>query len=473
MGCNFHSYFWRRCRCSIALECLTSIGYSKVRVAFDAAARPDRATQHSPAGSFGGSESTSGLGSGPRSGPGSGPGSGDFRAMADSASFFASASLYPSSSSTVPTAVNPMRAASMSLHHGSSIRARTNGDAAATEDAASSAASVGGEERKVGRGEGVSKGRGYDTVEGNHDYPHSRPHKQQQDQLYDAGEEGSNAARGFQPRDRQTVGGNQGLDLNLGPGQSGGSRASHQQGQQGRLHMHSHHYPSPSPATAQQPYWQLTGGYSSPQTGTAPPPPAAAAVASNVTRTGKSTMAAAATACSPTAAAMQALGFSEAGHPAIIGDVAEPFWVQDITPYPYSNSSSFRSTSGNMHSTSTGAVGAASAATAMPDRTATGAAACWCDPDELFLSPAGAGGALISADDKRVFWEMARALIELPPLSALCEQSCIRSAHDLTAVLRRPEFRVLWLSDAPQYLPKEVASELIRSAYVTPPIVRG
>ncbi len=110
--------------------------------------------------------------------------------------------------------------------------------------------------------------------------------------------------------------------------------------------------------------------------------------------------------------------------PPVIGDVAEPFWVQS----PQENS-------------------------------------VWCDPDELFLLHVKRK---ITLTDKRMFWEMARALIELPELSLASHDSRIRTALDLTRVLVRPEYKVLWIAEAAQILPKEVATELIRSAYVVP-----
>jgi len=91
---------------------------------------------------------------------------------------------------------------------------------------------------------------------------------------------------------------------------------------------------------------------------------------------------------------------------------------------------------------------------------------CWADPDDLFVTLAKH---LITANDKRMFWEMARAIIELPELSLACQNSRVRTAEDLTQILQRPEYRILWITEAPQYIPKEVASELIRSAYVIKP----
>ncbi|KAJ1399914.1 hypothetical protein B484DRAFT_483966, partial [Ochromonadaceae sp. CCMP2298] len=93
----------------------------------------------------------------------------------------------------------------------------------------------------------------------------------------------------------------------------------------------------------------------------------------------------------------------------IIGDVSEPLWVQDCVKEN----------------------------------------AAWSDPDDIFLTSAAA---FITQIDKRMFWEMARAIIELPDLSVACQNSRVCSSEDLTTVLQRPEYRVLWTSDAPQYL---------------------
>jgi hypothetical protein len=88
----------------------------------------------------------------------------------------------------------------------------------------------------------------------------------------------------------------------------------------------------------------------------------------------------------------------------------------------------------------------------------------WCDPDELFNTESRKA---INATDKRVFWEMARAIMELPELASKC--TCeIRDSKDLAAMLKRPEFRVLWTAEAPDILPKDAAAELIMAAYVQP-----
>ena len=87
----------------------------------------------------------------------------------------------------------------------------------------------------------------------------------------------------------------------------------------------------------------------------------------------------------------------------------------------------------------------------------------WYEPDELFLLESKR---FLSSTDKRIFWEMARALIELPEISLACK-SGIKSPQDLAITLKRLEYRVLWMKDAPDYLPKEITSELIRAAYLS------
>lgn len=115
--------------------------------------------------------------------------------------------------------------------------------------------------------------------------------------------------------------------------------------------------------------------------------------------------------------------------PVVIGDIAEPFWVQPMTEN-----------------------------------------AVWCDPDELFLISVKRK---ITLTDKRMFWEMARALIDLPELSLASPNSRIRTVMDLTKVLQRPEYRILWIAEAAQFLPKTMATQLICAAYVAPEEVNG
>jgi hypothetical protein len=85
----------------------------------------------------------------------------------------------------------------------------------------------------------------------------------------------------------------------------------------------------------------------------------------------------------------------------------------------------------------------------------------WIDPDELFMIQTKK---LITVTDKRVFWEMARSIIDLPQLAG--KLKCpIKSSKDLAGYLKRPEYKVLWSIEAPNYLPKDAATELLTSAY--------
>ncbi len=108
----------------------------------------------------------------------------------------------------------------------------------------------------------------------------------------------------------------------------------------------------------------------------------------------------------------------------IIGEISEPFWIQCTKDSP------------------------------------------WMEPDELFYNEAKR---LISSNDKRVFWEMVRAIIEMPELSARCKAARIRDQKDLAAIFKKPEFKILWTSDASNIIPKEAAAELITAAYVITP----
>ena len=88
----------------------------------------------------------------------------------------------------------------------------------------------------------------------------------------------------------------------------------------------------------------------------------------------------------------------------------------------------------------------------------------WCEPEELFVMEVKK---IISITDKRVFWEMVKAVIELPQLASHCK-SGIRTQQEIAAVLKRAENRVLWTAEAPFLLPSQITSELITAAYVPP-----
>jgi hypothetical protein len=108
----------------------------------------------------------------------------------------------------------------------------------------------------------------------------------------------------------------------------------------------------------------------------------------------------------------------------IIGEICEPFWIQSSKDSP------------------------------------------WMEPDELFYIESKR---LINSNDKRVFWEMVRAIIEMPELSAICKAAKIRDQKDLATIFKKPEFKILWTSDASNIIPKEAAAELITAAYVITP----
>jgi hypothetical protein len=133
----------------------------------------------------------------------------------------------------------------------------------------------------------------------------------------------------------------------------------------------------------------------------------------------------------------------------IIGDVAEPFWVQPVEPGQ-----------GQAHA----------------NAHELGHLCSWCDPDEHFFAESKR---IITEIDKKIFWEMARTLLDLPELfpasggtstngDAPSNKTTIRTMSDLTNILKRSEYRIMWQADAPNYIPKEVATELLKAAYVSP-----
>lgn len=128
----------------------------------------------------------------------------------------------------------------------------------------------------------------------------------------------------------------------------------------------------------------------------------------------------------------------------------------------------------------------------------------WTDPDEEFIHEAKG---FITLTDKRIFWEMIRVYSNCllviitdfvdnhrisgtdeihgstrrhsvtPSLFHTTQNfviycDTISNAKDLAAALKRPEYKVLWTADAPDYIPKEAASELITAAYVVVPITQ-
>lgn len=108
----------------------------------------------------------------------------------------------------------------------------------------------------------------------------------------------------------------------------------------------------------------------------------------------------------------------------IVGEISEPFWIQSSKDSP------------------------------------------WMEPDEFFYNEAKR---LINSNDKRIFWEMVRAIIEMPELSARCKSARIKDQKDLANMFKKPEYKILWTSDASNIVPKEAAAELITAAYVIAP----
>ena len=88
----------------------------------------------------------------------------------------------------------------------------------------------------------------------------------------------------------------------------------------------------------------------------------------------------------------------------------------------------------------------------------------WMEPDELYACTKPC----VSVTDRRLWWEMCRAVVTLPPLAG-CLQGHIKNSGDITAFLLRKENKVLWYPEAQlDFLPKDDALELIKRAYCLP-----
>jgi hypothetical protein len=126
----------------------------------------------------------------------------------------------------------------------------------------------------------------------------------------------------------------------------------------------------------------------------------------------------------------------------IHAEVGEPFWIEQMSPTSEQkvlSPSHIRHVNGLSLSSVT-----------------------WCEPDEAFLTDIKK---LITDSDKRIFWEMAKAIMELPMLIQN-SRSTILNSRDLAVLLKRTEYKCLWTLDAPHILPKDAAIELISAAYV-------
>ena len=86
----------------------------------------------------------------------------------------------------------------------------------------------------------------------------------------------------------------------------------------------------------------------------------------------------------------------------------------------------------------------------------------WMEPDELFIENCKK---TITLSDKKIFWEMAQAIMEFP-IFAENRQIMVSNSTELANIMKRPEFKVLWIPEAAEILPKDAATELIINAYV-------
>ena len=164
-----------------------------------------------------------------------------------------------------------------------------------------------------------------------------------------------------------------------------------------------------------------------------------------------------------------------------IGDVGEPMWVQLSHPNGSSSYHTQVSQSSHAHHSQQTQYMSNTPSTPHPHQINTTnnnynsnpdssrdqssaipmAYSVWLDPDEASMIDTKK---IITSTDKKIFWEMAKAIIELPEITEYCNCS-IKNSNDLAALLKRPEFKILWTPDAADILPKHCASELVTAAY--------
>jgi len=90
--------------------------------------------------------------------------------------------------------------------------------------------------------------------------------------------------------------------------------------------------------------------------------------------------------------------------------------------------------------------------------------ACWQEPDEVFAN----SKPVVSVTDRRLFWEMARAIVLLPQLALYCKGS-VKNSSELCAFLVKKENKCLWYPEVSlDFLPKDDAIDLVRRAYALP-----
>ena len=145
----------------------------------------------------------------------------------------------------------------------------------------------------------------------------------------------------------------------------------------------------------------------------------------------------------------------------VIGDVGEPFWVQLQHPRTHGVSTLTRA---HYDSAVEGAPTDANDVRRSDgkDCNASQGYSTWSDPDEQSTAEMKKH---ITATDKRIFWEMTKAIIELPEITEFCSMS-IKTSKDLAILLRKTEYKVLWTSEGADIIPKQTAADLVRAAYV-------
>jgi hypothetical protein len=83
---------------------------------------------------------------------------------------------------------------------------------------------------------------------------------------------------------------------------------------------------------------------------------------------------------------------------------------------------------------------------------------CWIEPDNL-LEESG----VITPDDRIMFWEMVRCIVEMPKLTN--HITFPRTVQDIVDIVRRPENRVLWTANGHSCLPTHAVHTLLAIAY--------
>jgi hypothetical protein len=140
-------------------------------------------------------------------------------------------------------------------------------------------------------------------------------------------------------------------------------------------------------------------------------------------------------------------------------DIGEDFWIQlpqtsvSITPHIQSSAK---------NQTYQGPTKSGLPIPSTPHRGQGQDHSMWYDPDELFLTDIKK---YVTALDIQLFWEMARAIMELPKLSENCH-AVITNSMSLAVLLKKMEYRFLFSENSTHILPRDAAIDLVAAAYV-------